>query len=290
MSLYSLVPHLRRPALAGAVSVLLALTAPSGSAQDHGHLDIGAASTNAGSPLVWPGTPYFTTSSGYVKTLVATNAGKYAGYYQGNITLTVLPATPAYGGPVDGAPALGSLIFARLSLISAPPGGRFGFWDTNTTAATGPSIVLAAGETAANLFRVTQESGLPGVDPFGHIHGRRFTATQPGFYQVAFQAVDLSTNGPGGGPIHAPSPVLPVWFQAGLSMHSAVPLPSSGGVRVRFGAPVGTSLQLEYTPTLGSTNWLPVGSVVTGQDYLVDILHEGEAGAQRYYRLRRILP
>jgi hypothetical protein len=279
-----------RPAVALALAVTATLSLSSARAQDHGHLDIGAAGTTAGSPLAWPGASYFTTSSGYVKTLVSTNAGKYAGYYQGNITLTVLAATPAYGGPVDGAPALGSLVFARLSVISAPPGGQFGFWDTNTTAVTGPSISLGAGETATNLFRVTQESGLPGADPFGHIHGRRFTATKPGFYQVAFQALDLSTNGPGGGPNHAPSPVLPVWFQAGVCLQSAVPLPSSSGVQVRFGAPLNSSWQLEYVPTLGSTNWLPVGSVVAGQDYLVDVLHAVDPGPQRYYRLRQVLP
>lgn len=263
---------------------------PAARAQDHGHLNIGAVSTNAGSALLWENGPDFISTSGYVKTLVSTNAGKYAGYYQGNITLTVLAQTPAYGGPMAGAPAFGSLVFARLSVLSAPPGGRFGFWDTNTTAATGPSISLGAGETATNLFRVTQESGLPGADPFGHIHGRRFTATQPGFYLVGFRAIDLSTNGPVGGPLHAPSPVIPVWFQAGVCLQSAVPLAPGTGVRVRFGAPLGAQLQLEYVPSLTSTSWLPVGPVVTGQDYLIDVLHEGEAGAQRYYRLRRIIP
>lgn len=273
-----------------AVSLVVLLASPATRAQDHGHLNVGAVSTSAGSALLWENGADFISSSGYVKTLWATNAGKYAGYYQGNITLTVLAQTPAYGGPMAGAPALGSLVFARLSVLSAPPGGRFGFWDTNTTAATGPSLSLGAGEAATNLFRVTQESGLPGADPFGHIHGRRFTATQPGFYQVGFQAFDLSTNGPGGAPIHTPSPVIPVWFQAGVCVQSAVPLPSSSGVQVRFGAPLGTSLQLEYVPTLSSTNWLPAGPVVTGQDYLMDVLHQGDAGSQRYYRLRQVLP
>jgi hypothetical protein len=278
-----------RPRLLWLAAAVLLASLPA-RAQDHGHLNVGAVSTNAGSALLWENGPDFISSSGYVKTLTATNAGKYAGYYQGNITLTVLAQTPAYGGPMAGAPALGSLVFVRMNVLSAPPGGRFGFWDTNTTAVTGPSLSMGVGEMATNLFRVTQESGLPGADPFGHIHGRRFTATQPGFYQVGFQAFDLSTNGPGGGPLHTPGPVIPVWFQAGLCLQSAVPLPSSGGVRVRFGAPLGASLQLESVPALGSTNWLPVGPVVTGQDYLIDVIDAAPAGPGRSYRLRRVLP
>lgn len=280
--------HPRLLSLAAALVVLL--SSPPAGAQDHGHVNVGAVSTNAGSALLWENGADFISSSGYVKTLTATNAGKYAGYYQGNITLTVLAQTPAYGGPMAGAPALGSLVFVRMSVLSAPPGGRFGFWDTNTTAATGPSLALGAGEVATNLIRVTQESGLPGADPFGHIHGRRFSATQPGFYQVGFQAFDLSTNGPGGGPIHTPGPVLPVWFQAGLCLQSAVPLPSAGGVRVRFGAPLGASLQLEYIPALGATNWLPVGPVVIGQDYLIDVIDAAPVRQERCYRLRQVLP
>jgi hypothetical protein len=107
-----------------------------------------------------------------------------------------------------------------MRLISGPAGGHFALWETNSTAITGPAIVLAPGESATNLFRLSQTDGSPTADPFGHIHNRRFSATRPGVYQVGFQAIDASTNGVAGGPIHIPSVVLPVWFQAGVNVAS----------------------------------------------------------------------
>ncbi len=266
----------------------LVLSSPILRAQDHGHLNFGAAGTNTGSQLTWDNGADFIASSGYVKTLGYTNAGKYAGYFHQNITLTALPQTSGYGGPAPGAPALGSLIFARMSLLSGPQDGKFGFWDTNST--TAPSISLGAGETAASLIRVTQESGAPGADPFGHIHGRRFTATKPGIYHVGFQALDLSTNGVAGGPIHTPSAVLPVCFQAGVNIQSIEPDYEDGHVRVRFGAPLNTTWQVEYKDSLSSTNWLPAGAAVTGLDYFFERIHEGAPGPNRFYRVRRLAP
>ena len=266
----------------------LVLGSPILHAQDHGHLNVGAVGTNQNDQLNWNNGADFIASSGYVKTLNHTNVGKYAGYYQQNITLTALAQTPAFGGPVAGAPALGSVVFARMSLLSGPFGGKFGFWDASST--TAPSISLNAGETATNLFQVTQATGEPGADPYGHIHGRRFTATRPGIYQVGFQAVDVSTNGVGGGPVHTPSAVLPLWFQAGVNIASVEPDHEDGHVHVRFGAPLNTTWQVEYTESLSPTNWLPAGTVVTGLDYFFEVMHAGDPGVQRCYRVRRLTP
>ena len=51
-------------------------------------------------------------------------------------------------------------------------------------------------------------AGQPGGDPFGHLHGRRWTFTDPGTYTIGFRAIDTSVNGLGGGPIHASSEIL----------------------------------------------------------------------------------
>src|SRR5262245_16888036 len=110
----------------------LALSSPILLAQDHGHLSAGAVSTNRGAKLTWDNGADFVASSGYVKTLDYTNSGKYSNYYQNNISLTALPQTAAYGGPTAGAASLGALIHGRLSLLSGPSGGSFGFWDTNS--------------------------------------------------------------------------------------------------------------------------------------------------------------
>src|SRR5215218_3384904 len=83
-------------------------------AQSHGHLFIGATNTAQGTPLIFDNGPDYATSSGYIKTLTYTNSDQYAGYYQGNITLTGLAATAAFSGPVDNAAALGAQLWAQI--------------------------------------------------------------------------------------------------------------------------------------------------------------------------------
>ncbi len=256
-------------------------------AQDHGHLNIGAASTNHGAPLTWDNGEDFNASSGYVKTLEYTNAGKYAGYFQNNITLTALPQTAEYGGPVAGAASSGSLIFARMVLLSGPVGGKFGFWDTNSTVASGPSLSAAVGDVLTNLFRITQGSGASGVDPYGHIHGRRFSATKPGLYKVGFQAVDVSTNGHGGFPIHTSSTILPVWFQAGVNISDITR--TNGVTTVTFGSMANRLCTVEYSTNLLETNWSRV-QVLTGDDYFKRVGHTNAADGQSFYRVRTMLP
>ena len=57
-------------------------------------------------------------------------------------------------------------------------------------------------------------AGVNGGDPFGHLHSRRFGVTKPGRYTVGFRAVDVSTNGQNGGPIHRPSDILAINFES----------------------------------------------------------------------------
>lgn len=249
----------------------------------HGHLNVGAAGTNPGDRLIWANGADFIESSSYVKTLDYTNAARFAGYYQQNITLTVLPATAEHAGPDPAAPALGSFIQFRLACLEAPVGGEFGFWDAGTT---NPSISLSAGGRSTNLWRLTESDGSPGSDPYGHVHGRRFTATKPGLYRIGFTAVDTSTNGPGGGPIHTDSVELPIWFQAGVNIQSVEPDFDEGGVLVRFGATAGYSWQVETTLSLGAPGaWNPIGTPVTGADLVVEVLVASPPGEQRFYRV-----
>jgi hypothetical protein len=267
-----------------AFSLVLASLAGAGhvQGQDHGHLRIGAHGTNQGSQLYFYNGGDFASASHYVKTLVFTNSGRYAGYYQQNITLTVQAATPSYSGPEPDAPALGSYIRARLLSVKGP-GGEFSFWETG---ATNPTIRLVSGETGTNSFNVTQTDGSPGADPFGHIHGRRFTTTTPGLYTVAFQAFDVSTNGTGGGPIHTPSEIIEVTFQGGVNIESVEPDFEDGHVHVRFGAMAGFIWQVEYSRALGpQADWRPAESPVTGNDYFFEVIHELPPGVQRFYRV-----
>jgi hypothetical protein len=189
----------------------------------HGHLNAGAVGTSQGDALTWANGSGFAESSGYVKSLVYAETGNRAGYYAGSITLTSLPATVANGGPAAGAAALGSFLQYGIVSVTGPAGGSFGFWEAG---ATTPTFSYASGFASASptLIALSEAgAGVAGADPFGHLHGRNFTVTQPGEYSVGFQAFDTSTSGTGGAPIHAPSEVLTIKFSA-----AAVAVPEPG--------------------------------------------------------------
>jgi len=253
-------------------------------AADHGHLNAGAVGTNQNDQLIWANGGDFIATAGYVKTLDYTNGGTYRGYFQQNITLTSLPTTAAHAGPDPQAPAPGSFIRARMACLEAPPDGQFVFWDVG---ATSPTISLGAGETTTNTWALSENNGSPGSDPYGHIHGRRFTASKPGLYKVTFQAFDASTNGTRGGPIHTSSEELPVYFQAGVNVVEIEPDYEEGHVHVHFGGRLGYVWQVEASTNLGpSAVWLPAGNPIVGDDVLIETIHEGDPGIQRFYRVK----
>lgn len=273
---------MKKQILSAIIAMNLAMLAESAFAQDHGHLNIGAVGTNQNDQLIFDNAAVFFTSIDYVKTLDYASSGTYAGYYQGNITLTVRAATVAHLGPEANAPALGSRIFAQLVSVDGPQGGAFAFWDTGATA---PTLSLACGTTGTNTFRVSENDGSPGTDPFGHIHGRRFTATKPGIYTVGFSAFDFSTNGIGGGPIHTPSSVLKVYFQAGVNIKGIEP--DVDHSRVTFGAKAGFVWQVEAADSLpAGTNWQSVGDAILGDDYFHEVEDDHAVESQRYYRVK----
>ncbi len=212
----------RSAAGAGVAGLVLALAASAGAQ----HIDAGATGRNQGDKLTFINGGGFASSSGYVKELSLATSGTYVGYYQGSITFTVAPATVDNGGPVADAAALGSFVVFGIHSVAGPAGGSFAFWDTG---ATSPSANYAVGYDApmpTTLFALSDAStgaGTAGADPFGHLHGRRFTATVPGDYTVGFRALDISGNGAGGGAIHSPSDVLTVTFRG-------VPEPAVGAL------------------------------------------------------------
>src|SRR5687767_2656798 len=94
-------------------------------AQDHGHFYVGALGTNQNDQLIITNAADFVTTSGYVKTLTYTNGGRYAGYFEGNITFEALAANNALGDPVPGSAALGSWIHAQIISVEGPADGVF---------------------------------------------------------------------------------------------------------------------------------------------------------------------
>lgn len=250
-------------------------------AQDHGHLNVGAESQTPGSKLIFANGAAFATNSGYVKTLTFTNASTYAGYFQGNTTFTALPATADNAGPDPQAPLLGAYIAAQLVSLEGPTGGEFALWETG---ATTPTYTIKSGEAAGtNSWILSENEGLAGTDPYGHIHGRRWTLTKPGLYKLGLRALDLSTNGVNGGPLHTPSDIIYTFVEAGVNVTMIEP--DVDHTQVRFVAPLGTTWQVEAATDI-TGGWNPIGDPVVGNDLIHEVADETEVAGQRYYRVR----
>jgi hypothetical protein len=263
------------PALAG---VLLAGVS---NANAHEHLAAGANSTIPGSPLIFVNAGDYATDSGYVFGLDAGDLGSpYEGwYFTGDLVFVALAATPAYGGPEAQAAALGSHIEVVLETLSGPPGATLGFWETQQDGVDSTNLTwtVRAGLTnGTNHIVVSETDGSPSADPYGHTHGRIYSVNQPGLYTVGFRFVDTSTNGPGGGPIQAPSDRFYLYLQADVTI-AGISV-ATNEANLTFGAPSNlpdtgtapaTNYQLESTPTLGPlANWQPAADVVVGDDHM----------------------
>ena len=141
--------------------LVTALGAPTVRAQHGGHLNAGALGRNQNDLLFFANGADFVDSSGFVRTLTFTNDGRFAGYYQGNISLTSLPVTPEHAGPDPDAAALGSFLQFSMSCLSGPAGGSFGFWDVGSTS---PTHSILPGENSTNLFVLTESDGSAGSE------------------------------------------------------------------------------------------------------------------------------
>lgn len=256
-------------------------------AQDHGHLNAGAVSHEPGSQLIFENGADFSTNSLYIKTLNFASSGKFAGFYEGNITLTALHSTDAFGSPIPNSPAPGSFVIGEITSVQAPEGGVFGFWETNSTAASGPAFSLTSGTpnpvVQFDLSDSLLGAGMPGADPFGHIHGRRFTATKPGLYVIGFRLLETSVNGPANGPIHLPSQPLHVFFQAGVNILGVSA--AADATAVTFGAAAGFLWQLQSIDELASGEWTDIEVPILGEDKITQILDQRPPASSRFYRL-----
>ncbi len=126
---------------------------------------------------------------------------------------------------------------------------------------------------------------MPEGDPFGHIHGRRWTTTKPGIYTVGFRAIDTSVNGADGGPIHTPSDVIKIRYQAGYNIKEVTR--ENGVATITVGTATGFQFQLQKSASLGdSADWKNVdGAVVTGNDLFQPLVDEEATDDVRFYRV-----
>ena len=255
----------------------------------HFHVAAGAASTSPGTPLNFVSIATYGADSGFVFNMTLRSSDVVAGLYEGGPTFTA-----ASSDGIDGPPAApGAQLALVIRSITGPEGGTWAFWESPDCDQAAETITfsLQAGVTNGNQrFLLSQNSGLPGEDPFGHCHGRRFTLDKPGLYTAWVQVVDVSHNGPGGGPIHTPSPIHPFYFNAGMNISRLTR--TAATVNATFGTRNGSRFYLEANSALdGSASWQTIAGPVTGNNRLQTLADPtATSETQRFYRLRITTP
>jgi hypothetical protein len=250
----------------------------------HAHINAGV---DAASALTFMNADRFAAESGFVVRLPAVANGIRGGYHIANSpTFTALPSTALNGGPATGHALPGTRVVARIVEVDGPPGGEFGFWESpgDEEDAEALTFSVPVGERAGiREFPLSENSGQPGADPYGHVHGRYFSATLPGLYTVGIRLRDAASNGPGGRPLHTESAVTRFLFQAGDTISKAVHGPE--GLDLVFAAASGRTYQVEYTASLESPSWTAIGTPVTGQNRMAAVTVPSPT-VRAFFRLR----
>lgn len=253
----------------------------------HIHVNAGATSTEQGSQLYFPNGSDYDTNANYDVYLTFASSGSFANLYQGaGVTFTALASTLDNGGPAFGHAADGAFLQLQFVSMNGPQGGEFGVWaqDPGNPSVSSPLFAMTVGTTnGMNLLPLSESDGSPGSDPYGHIHGRTFTATKSGLYTLGCRIVDTSTNGTGGGPIHTPSDIYYFYFQAGLTISSWEK--NAGSFAVTFGTAVGVTYYVESTSDITAATWDTSAGPIAGDNYLHAVTVNSD-DSTRFFRIR----
>lgn len=189
----------------------------------------------------------------------------------------------------------GAQIWAEIMSVSGPAGASFGFWEAGRDVEADTPTLSFTSNTSFAVFRFPLSEGpdIANEDPQGHIHGRSWTVTQPGEYRVGIRLVDLSTNGPGELPWHAPSRIYYFRFLAGPDFQTSVTRESK---RVRVTWPsqmgiwdaanqVGIDFTILRSTSLASATWQAIGTVTGTTAATASFLDSSPPAQRAFYRL-----
>jgi hypothetical protein len=254
------------------------------------HIFGGAVGTNQNDKCLFSNGPLFDArSNSFSFPQVLRTNGLNAGNYRGDVlTFSALAATPDNGGPIPSCAAFGAELAVQVVSVDGPPGGSFAFWEGDGENDLGQiTFSVPVGTTnGTNFLVISENNGVPGADPYGHIHGREFTTGKAGTYFVGFRVIDISTNGLGGGPIQSPSDVLLVRFQAGLKIDTLQTI--TNHMVIGFRAAPGISNELEATDSPQSGNWQRAAAPLRGTSNPQFFVDTNAPAATRFYRIRQL--
>jgi hypothetical protein len=265
---------------------------PRGLCAQHIHINAGAFSTAQDAQLYFVNGNVYGTNAGYDVYLTYTNAGSFSNLYQGaGLTFTALASTPDNGGPAFRHAADGAYLQLQFVSVTGPQNGTFSVWeqDTGNLEISNPLFAIPVGTTnGTNQFNLSESDGSPGSDPYGHIHGRTFVADKPGLYTLGLKIIDTSANGTDGGPIHTPSDIYYLYFQAGLTISS--PAKAGNSYTASFGTKLGATYFVEVATNLAATNWTTLVGPFTGNNYLQTFTDPNATNPRRFYRVKSLTP
>jgi hypothetical protein len=258
---------------------LLAVAGMPGLRAQHYHLNAGASAPAAGTKLLFQNGTEFDTNSAFFVRLQKNATNGFAGEYVGNISMTSLSADPLAPEPGHAAP--GAFLEVEVVSVQGPAGATLSFWDRNIVEGQKVFSVPAGTLDGTNRVTLSEGDGSPGSDPYGHVHGRNWSASAPGSYSVGLRIIDTSENGTNGGPLHEASDMFYIYFQADITAGVRV---EDGIVKVRFPKPFGATWALERRNGLASGAWETVVAPNIGDDRYSDYPAAAETSA--FYRVR----
>lgn len=188
----------------------------------------------------------------------------------------------------------GAFIWVEITSVTGPAGASFGFWETGRSSSSDTPTVSFVANESTDDFAFVLSTGYDAVDqdPFGHIHGRAWTADKPGDYQVSFRFVDLSTSGPDGGPWHPPSESFTLHFQAGPDFQPSLKMventgcvltwPSRMGIWEPYQTGVTFRILRSSSPQAG---WESIGSVIGTTADTASFTDPSPPAGKAFYRI-----
>ncbi len=116
-------------------------------------------------------------------------------FYNGSFTHTAAHGSNSTVSDPQGALS-GTFVDINLWGVTGPTGATFGFYETGATDVT---LSMTTGTmNGTGSFGLTQQAFFDAGDPYGHIHGRRFVATEAGTYTVTWTLENSGTGGTAG--------------------------------------------------------------------------------------------
>lgn len=211
-------------------------------------------------------------------------------------SLVALSSDPDF--PEAGHAHPGALIYCEIVSVVGPPNANFGFWDSQRSyyEAT-PTYSLPTNQpTGSPRFAISEGGDAAGTDTYGHIHDRSWTADKPGDYHVTLRFIDISTNRPGGGPWHPPSPNYLYHFKAGPDFQPSGKWVPGAGFVMTWPSQMGIS-DTAYPPesgivfkilrstTMATDDWISIGTVTGATTATISFTDPSPPTAKAFYKL-----